>query len=88
MIIKEIILDNNLTGSEFVGTGDGFVEIENTKAVNGIAIGVAPDEKDHTKVDPWKRERLIQAGADLIIPNFIDTEGLIDLLFQGESKIL
>ena len=87
MIIKEIILDNNLTGPEFAGTGDGFVEIENTKAVNGIAIGVAPDEKDHTKVDPWKRERLIQAGADLIIPNFTDTGGLIDLLFQGKSKI-
>ena len=82
MIVERIIRENRLTGAELVGFGDGFVEIENVKEAGGFAVGVATDEKNHDgRVDQWKRERLIRAGADIIIPDFSDVPALIDYLF-------
>ncbi len=81
MVIERIIKDHNLHGSEFVAFGDGYVEIEDSKAVDGIAVGVASDEKNRAGVDAWKRSRLISAGADLIIPDFRERQLLEDYLF-------
>ncbi|HID05539.1 MAG TPA: HAD family hydrolase [Armatimonadetes bacterium] len=81
-LIQHIIREHNLHGSEFAGFGDGFVEIENTKAVNGIAIGVASDEVRRKGINEWKRQRLIQAGADIIIPEFREHDKLLAYLFD------
>lgn len=84
MIVDRIIRENNLKGCELVGFGDGFVEIENVKEAGGFAVGVATDEKNHDgRVDEWKRERLIRAGADIIIPDFSDVPALIAYLFPN-----
>jgi phosphoglycolate phosphatase len=64
-----------------VAFGDGFVEIEDAKSAGGIAVGVASNEATRQGIDTWKRERLIQAGADLIIPDFREQEALIAHLF-------
>ncbi len=65
--------------------GDGYVEIENAVAVGGIAVGVATDEVRRSGVvDAWKRERLIRAGAQLIIPDFRHAEALVRFLFAEE----
>lgn len=81
MVIQHIIQTHSLSGKEFVGFGDGFVEIENTKAVGGIAVGVASDEVRKQGVNEWKRNRLIGAGADIIIPEFREQEKLVAYLF-------
>lgn len=81
MIIQKILKDHNLSGVELLTFGDGFVEIEDTKAVGGIAVGVASDEVGLQDVDEWKRNRLIQAGADLIIPHYREWRPLIQYLF-------
>ncbi len=70
MVIQMIIEQNDLHGPELVGFGDGYVEIQNTKEVGGIAVGVATDEAKREGVDAWKRNRLIIGGADIIIPDF------------------
>ena len=70
MVIQNIIKDNQLNGPELVAFGDGYVEIEDAKAVGGIAIGLATDEARRSGIDPWKRERLIASGADVIMPDF------------------
>ena len=68
-------------GAELVVFGDGFVEIENAKEIGGYAVGVASDETTRTgQADAWKRERLLRAGADLIIPDFARHEELTALL--------
>jgi phosphoglycolate phosphatase-like HAD superfamily hydrolase len=85
MVIERILRENRLAGSELVAFGDGFVEIEDTKAVSGIAVGVATNEAARQGIDDWKRERLIQAGADLIIPDFREHEALTDYLFHTEN---
>jgi phosphoglycolate phosphatase-like HAD superfamily hydrolase len=81
MLIERILGENGLGGPELVAFGDGFVEIEDTKAVGGIAVGVATDEAARQGIDEWKRARLIQAGADLIIPDFREHEALVAYLF-------
>lgn len=81
LVIDRIISEHGLQGSEFVAFGDGFVEIEDTKRVGGIAVGVASNEAERTGTDEWKRRRLMEAGADLIIPDFGETDELIAYLF-------
>jgi len=83
MVIERILRENGLAGPELVAFGDGFVEIEDSKAVGGIAVGVASNEAARQGIDTWKRERLIQAGADLIVPDFREHEALVSYLFQA-----
>jgi phosphoglycolate phosphatase-like HAD superfamily hydrolase len=81
MVIDRIIQTHQLHGADFVAFGDGYVEIEDSKSANGIAVGVATDEKKRRGVDAWKRKRLISAGADLIIPDFREANLLEKYLF-------
>lgn len=85
MVIQRIISENGLSGSELVAFGDGYVEIEDTHSVGGIAIGVATNEAKRQGIDAWKRERLIQAGADLIIPDFREHETVLAYLFADDG---
>jgi phosphoglycolate phosphatase-like HAD superfamily hydrolase len=84
IVIERILRENRLAGPELVAFGDGFVEIEDTKAVGGIAVGVASNEATRQGIDAWKRERLIQAGADLIIPDFREHEAMVTYLFSTD----
>jgi phosphoglycolate phosphatase-like HAD superfamily hydrolase len=81
MVIERLIQDNKLDGCELVAFGDGYVEIEETKRVNGIAVGVATNEAERQGVDEWKRSRLIQAGADIIIPDYRHHKEVLAYLF-------
>jgi phosphoglycolate phosphatase len=86
MVIERILRENHLAGPELVAVGDGFVEIEDAKAAGGIAVGVASNEATRQGIDSWKRERLIQAGADLIIPDFREQEALVVHLFAERME--
>lgn len=79
-VIEHIIREHQLHGPEFCAFGDGFVEIEDTKAVGGIAVGVASNEDTREGINEWKRNRLIQAGADVIVPDFREAEALLQYL--------
>jgi beta-phosphoglucomutase-like phosphatase (HAD superfamily) len=70
MIIEQMIRDMQLPGSQVLGFGDGFVEIEEIKKIGGLAVGVASNEVERRGINAWKRNRLIQAGADLIIGDY------------------
>lgn len=80
-VIQEIIKDHQLSGEELLGFGDGYVEIENVKAVGGYAVGVASNELTREGINEWKRSRLTRAGADMIIPDYRELQELIDHLF-------
>ncbi|MHB1296465.1 MAG: HAD family hydrolase [Anaerolineae bacterium] len=85
-LIAKLFAEHNLQGPELVTFGDGFVEIENTVAVGGLAVGVASDEAGRCGIDAWKRERLIRAGAHVIIPDFAEAPTLLAYLF-GEIDL-
>jgi len=82
-VIERIIRENDLHGRELLGFGDGYVEIENVKSVGGFACGVATDEVNRWGLDAWKRDRLTRSGADIIIPDYTQTETLMDFLFTA-----
>jgi phosphoglycolate phosphatase len=82
ILIERLIASAACHGPEFLGFGDGYVEIENIKEVGGTAVGVATDEPDCRQVDEWKRKRLAGVGADFIVPNFLGHDELIAALFN------
>ena len=82
MVIERILRENKLKGEELLGLGDGYVEIENVKALGGTAIGVASNESERRGIDEWKRERLLRAGADVIIPDYRNLGELEAYLFD------
>ena len=57
ILIERLIASSEFQGAEFLGFGDGFVEIENIKEVGGVAVGVATAEPECQTVDEWKQRR-------------------------------
>ena len=52
--------------------------------VGGCAVGVASNEAERRGIDEWKRERLIRAGANYIIPDYRDIKALERTLFGND----
>ena len=84
LVIRDIIRENHLTGRELLSFGDGFVEIELVAGIGGYTVGVATDERRREGVNQRKRARLLEAGADMIIPDFAQARSLMDYLESGE----
>ncbi len=79
-IVRQILHDAGVNGEGLLGFGDGFVEIEEIRRAGGVAIGVASEEETRSGVNAWKRQRLIRAGADVIIGDYGCLDELLDLL--------
>ena len=86
LVIRRIQEENSVDGAALVAFGDGYVEIADCKAAGGIAVAVASDEASRSGTcDAWKRERLIGAGADVVIPDYRETPKLLAYLWQSEE---
>jgi phosphoglycolate phosphatase len=85
MIIDRILAENGIDGARLLAFGDGYVEIENTKEVGGLAVAVASDEAHNGsgRMDQWKRDRLLGVGADVVIPDFRDAAPLLNCLLDA-----
>ena len=83
MVIERILRENKIPGDQLLAFGDGYVEIENTKEVGGLAVAVASDEANNGagRFDEWKRQRLLGVGADVVIPDFRDAAPLLEHIF-------
>ena len=79
-VLKRLISDHGLSGSQVVVVGDGKVEIMLGRNAGAFTIGLASDENARQGVNPVKRERLIKAGADLITGDFLDKDQLLSML--------
>jgi phosphoglycolate phosphatase-like HAD superfamily hydrolase len=84
-VLKEIIAAHNLHGAEVLTVGDGPVEIRKGKENGCITVGVASDEVKRHGWNERKRDRLLRAGADILIPDFREGPALIKYLFQEEG---
>jgi phosphoglycolate phosphatase len=83
-VIDGILSENRISGRALLGFGDGYVEIQNVKSSGGTAVAVASDEANRSgKPDQWKRNRLIGAGADLVVPDFRDYGPLLGYLWRS-----
>lgn len=82
-VIKDIIRQHDLHGTEVLVCGDGPVELRNAKENGCVALGVCSDEKRGHGWDMHKRERLIRAGADILVPDFAEGDKLMEYLFPS-----
>ncbi len=81
-VIRKLISDNKLQGQEVAVFGDGKVEIRLGNEAQAITVGVASNEAQRHGINSVKRERLIPAGAHLIIGDFNDLDKLKELLID------
>lgn len=80
MIIERMIAEMGVAGEELLAFGDGYVEIEEARRVGGVAVGVASEEETRVGINAWKRNRLLRAGADVIIGDYRCQNELLALL--------
>ena len=87
MVIDRILAENAIDGGTLLSFGDGYVEIENTVSVGGIAVAVASDEENNGSglVDPWKRDRLLGVGAHVVIPDYRDAPALLEVMLGRDG---
>lgn len=85
MVIDRILRENGISGRQLLAFGDGYVEIQNTKEVGGLAVAVASDEAHNGsgQIDQWKRQRLLGVGAEVVLADYRDAEPLL-LRLLGE----
>jgi phosphoglycolate phosphatase len=70
-LAEQVVARGEASGREVISFGDGLVELEAVKHIGGVAVGLATLEPECDRIDEWKRVRLIEGGADYIIPNFL-----------------
>ena len=84
LVIRRILEENRVDGRRLAAFGDGYVEIADCKAVGGTAVAVASDESGRSgRPDAWKRERLLGAGADIVVPDYRDAAALVAYIWDG-----
>ena len=84
LVIKRILSENNITGKDLISFGDGYVEIELIANIGGYSVAVATDEKRRKGIDEWKCNRLTQAGASAVIPDFVGADKIMELVRYWE----
>jgi len=77
LVIRQLMEEQSILPNELVSFGDGYVEIELVANMKGLAIGVATNEETRQGINAWKRQRLISAGANAIIPDFRSSEEIL-----------
>lgn len=82
LVIDRILAEHGLRGEELLVVGDGPVEMRAARQAGAVALGVAADEDDRQTLHAGKRQRLIEAGADLLVANFLHPRELAGLLCQ------
>ena len=80
-VIREIMTQHNLHGAEVLVVGDGPVELRNAKEHGCIALGVASNEVAGRGWNDHKRQRLLRAGADILIADFGEAAAVVSYLF-------
>jgi beta-phosphoglucomutase-like phosphatase (HAD superfamily) len=81
-VIDRALRELAVPGSQLIGFGDGVVETQEVKRAGGVAVGVASSEAGARGVNAAKRQALIAAGADVIIPDYEHANELLAWLWE------
>ena len=80
IVLARIMREHQLRGPQLAVFGDGPVEIREARRQQALAVGIASDELRGEGIDSEKRTRLIEAGAQLICPDFAHQAQLLHYL--------
>ncbi len=86
--IRDIVAEHGLDpATQLVSFGDGVTEIVETLAAGGRAIAVAADEEHwHSgRTDESKKSRLLAAGAEFCIPDYMGIDSWWSRLGLGQG---
>jgi phosphoglycolate phosphatase-like HAD superfamily hydrolase len=80
-VLHRLMEERGLAGSEIACIGDGPTEMQAARAVGALTVGVASDEVEQSgRVNPLKREHLVRAGAEVIVPDYRRLEEVLAVL--------
>lgn len=80
-VLQRLLDSEGLLPQEVAVVGDGPAEIRAGCALGALTVGVASDERYRDgRVHPRKRRHLIEAGADVILPDFRPLPAVVALL--------
>jgi rfaE bifunctional protein kinase chain/domain len=79
-VLEDVLAKFRATGESILVCGDGPVEIREARRRDAIALGVASDEVRRFSWNYAKRSRLIRAGADYLVPDWSQQDGLLKAL--------
>ncbi len=85
-IIQRVLENHHLRGEELLVVGDGPVEIHNAKDRDAVTLGVAVDEDKRCSLNHRKRLRLLAAGVDLIVTDFLHHQELLEYLVSSRDR--
>ncbi len=81
-LVRQVLEWHDLSPDQLLVVGDGQVEISVAKKHGAFALGVASTEKPSGVFNPTKRQMLLAAGADMIVPDFSHYRLLTNYLFE------
>ena len=84
LTVMQQLVKQGMPARSLIAIGDGPAEIQAIKKVGGLAVGLASNEITGSGVDPFKREHLIKAGADMIIGDYHCWPALFERLGLAE----
>ena len=92
LVIAKLVAEENLQPGQLLCFGDGFPEILHAYRAGGVCVGVVtPDHSYYESQGHFsvaqKRERLVHAGAHVLVPDFRDAETLVQVLRSGQSGL-
>ncbi len=76
-LISGVLERGHASGEQLIGFGDGNVEVRLIAEAGGLSVGLATDEAACSAIDEWKCRRLKEAGAQVIVPNYLDRDALL-----------
>jgi phosphoglycolate phosphatase-like HAD superfamily hydrolase len=75
--LRDLLQKSGFDGDELLIMGDGKVEIALGREIGAWTIGTATDETRRRGINPAKQVRLKNAGAHVIIGDYLNTEEII-----------
>lgn len=76
-VIQNLLEKEHLRGGSLLVVGDGKVEIRLGSEAGARTLGAATDEEQRRGVNPVKRQRLVNAGADAIVGDFEELDEIL-----------
>lgn len=83
-VLNNIIASENVDTSRLVIFGDGPVEMRVARTNGALAVGIQSNEVRRYGWNEVKHSRLLHAGADILIPDFMEYNRIASLLLKKE----
>ncbi|MFZ5517934.1 MAG: HAD family hydrolase [Candidatus Zhuqueibacterota bacterium] len=89
-VVQRLLNDHHIQPGQLLCFGDGAPEIQYTSDAGGICVGVlSPDQSDYERKGHFtvaqKRERLINAGAHVLVSDYRNAAQLLAVLFGRQT---